>query len=92
MRGQYHEQHLLPMLISSGTPLAAALLCWPGGAVSGLQLGRSQVVALLRQGIMRGALGGARGALIKWLLEAGSRHGPDPSPATVRALVKSSAC
>lgn len=72
-------------MIISGRSVAAALLLLPGGAVSGLQLGRSQVVALVRQGIMRGALGGARGALIKWLLEAGSRHGPDPSPATVSA-------
>jgi hypothetical protein len=33
---------------------------------------------------MHGPLGAARVALIKWLLEAGSRQGTDPSPATVR--------
>lgn len=56
----------------------------PGDSAACMQLKRSQVVKLLRQGGMRGPYGAARGALVKWLLETGSRSGPDPSPATVR--------
>jgi hypothetical protein len=48
-----------------------------------LQLQRSQLVSLVRLWVVQGPLGAGRATLIKWLVEAGSRQGPDPNPATV---------
>jgi hypothetical protein len=48
-----------------------------------LQLQRSQLVSLLRWWVVQGPLGAGRATLIKWLVEPGSRQGPDPNPATV---------
>lgn len=84
---------LLPSRSSTSTPHNAPAVpcCGPlpplPGAASGLHPSRAQVVGLQRQWVMSRSLAAARVALIKWLLEAGSRQGPDPSPATVRFLV-----
>jgi predicted ATPase len=48
-----------------------------------LQLQRGQLVSLVRWWVVQGPLGAGRATLIKWLVEAGSRQGPDPNPATV---------
>jgi hypothetical protein len=50
-----------------------------------LQLHRGQLVSLVRWWVVQGPLGAGRATLIKWLVEAGSRQGPDPNPATVGA-------
>jgi hypothetical protein len=59
----------------------------PAGTSPSTQLSREQAVALTRQWVIKGPLGAGRAALIKWLLEAGGRSGPDPSPAMVSWLV-----
>lgn len=55
-----------------------------GPGMAELQLQRSQLVSLVRWWVVQGPLGAGRATLIKWLVEAGSRQGPDPNPATVR--------
>eukprot|EP00775_Hariotina_reticulata_P010526 gene10526-10686_t len=52
-----------------------------------LQLSRAQIVGLVRRRVVEGPLGAMRGTLIQCLVEAGSRSGPDPNPATVRTKV-----
>ncbi|WIA08603.1 hypothetical protein OEZ85_008032 [Tetradesmus obliquus] len=58
-----------------------------GPGMAELQLQRSQLVSLVRWWVVQGPLGAGRATLIKWLVEAGSRQGPDPNPATVRTKV-----
>jgi predicted ATPase len=72
--------------LSHGLCAAALLLANTTGTCASTQLSRAQAVALTRQWVVKGPLGAGRAALIKWLLEAGSRSGLEPSPAMVRQL------
>eukprot|EP00879_Flechtneria_rotunda_P019856 GHRR01020870.1.p1 GENE.GHRR01020870.1~~GHRR01020870.1.p1 ORF type:complete len:819 (+),score=323.27 GHRR01020870.1:216-2672(+) len=60
-----------------------------GSASVQLGLSRAQMVALVRHLNVFGPFGKGRATLtlIKWLVEAGSRQGPDPNPAQVRSKV-----